>query len=198
MACSSVEFSGRPSPSMVWVQSPPRTAASMSGRAFLDGTFFIPLRNTGCGVKRSATFAAFARPSVAAENQRVALAWLVDEVNRDREVDEDLSKSAHVIANLFREKRRVRPCLTEDLGRREVAVGMVEEKLQQRELTPRKGHLLALVPHHPAGRIQVQPVELPESSVPEIQPQLISRHLGLDDLQIDGRRLLGWRLQVGH
>src|SRR5260370_11070212 len=183
---------------MVWAQSPPRVAASMSGRGFLGWTLATHQKykvgrkkiSNICGLSRGA--------SVAAEYQRVALAWLVDEVNRDREVDEDLSDPAHVVAHLLREKGRVGPGLTEDLGRGEEAVGVVEEKLQQLDLAFGQGHLPALVPHHPAGRIQPQPLKLPQPAVPEIQTQLISMHLGLDDLEVRGGRLLGGRLQVGH
>src|SRR2546428_2041602 len=182
---------------MVWAQSPPRVAASMSGRALLGWTLATPQKYTGGRKKISNKFLAGAT-LVAAEYQRVALAWLVDKVNRDREVDEDLSEPAHVIAHLLREEGGVGPCLTEDLGRGEEAVGMVEEELQQLELTLGKGNLVAFVPHHPAGRIQPQPVELPEPAVPEVQAELISTHLGLYDLEVYGCRLLGRRLQVGN
>src|SRR5260370_8744423 len=183
---------------MVWAQSPPRVAASMSGRGFLGWTLATHQKYK-VGRKKISNICGLSRgPSVAAEYQRVALARLVDEVKRDHEVDEDLSDPAHVVAHLLGEKGGVGPGLTEDLGRGEEAVGMVEEELQQLELALGQGHLLALVPHHPAGRIQPQPLKLPEPPVPEIQTQLISMHLGLDDLEVRGGRLLCGRLKAGH
>src|SRR6266849_1119950 len=146
---------------MVWAQSPPRVAASMSGRAFLGWTLATPQKYKVGRKKISNNFLAGAT-LVAAEYQRVTLAWLVDEVDRDREVGEDLSEPAYVVAHLLREKSRVGPCLTQDLGRGEEAVGMVEEELKQLELTLGKRHFLAL-----------------------------------DDLEVDRRRLLGRRLQIG-
>src|SRR4029077_4391314 len=59
-----------------------------------------------------------------------------------------------------------------------------------------QGHLTALVPDHPAGRSQVQAVQLPQPPVPEIEAFLISVHLRLDDLEVDGSGLLGWELEV--
>src|SRR5450756_1953922 len=69
-----------------------------------------------------------------AEKQRVAPSWLVDQVGRDREVDEDLPQPAHVVAHLFREEGGVGPGLTQDLLCGEEAVGLIEEELEKLEL----------------------------------------------------------------
>src|SRR5260370_26938816 len=118
---------------MVWAQSPPRVAASMSGRGFLGWTLATHQKYK-VGHKKISNNCAGAT-LVAAEYQRVALAWLVDEVDWDLEVGEDLSEPAYVVAHLLREKSWVGPGLTQDLGRGEEAMGMVEEELKQLELT---------------------------------------------------------------
>jgi hypothetical protein len=74
---------------------------------------------------------------------------------------------------------------------------MVEEELQELKLPLRESHLTALVLDQATRGIQPQPLELPDTAVPEIKPILVSKHLGFDYLKVDGRSLLGRRLQVG-
>src|SRR5207245_6888401 len=89
------------------------------------------------------------------------------------------------------------PCLAEDLGRREVPVGMVEEELQELELSLGQCDLAALVPDYAPFGIQPQSVQLPEAAVPEVEALLVALHLGFDNLEVPRRGLLCERLQVG-
>src|SRR4029077_14688260 len=61
-----------------------------------------------------------------------------------------------------------------------------------------QSHLAALVTDHATRGIQPQTLELPEPAVPQVEAQLVSVHLALDDLEVDGRSLLGRRREAGH
>ena len=76
------------------------------------------------------------------EYQRVAAAGLVDEVHRDREIREYLPDPPDVVAYLLGEEGWVGPGVAHDLAGGEVAVGMVQEELQELELTQCKRHLI--------------------------------------------------------
>src|SRR5258708_24025549 len=122
-----------PSPSMAWLQSPPRVAASMSGRLLTGLTLSTP-HKYGVGHKKISNIRKDEKSGGAglraAKHQRVAPTRLVDQVRGDREVDQDLPQPAHVIAHLFREQRGVGAGLAQDLRGREVPVRMVEQELQ--------------------------------------------------------------------
>jgi subtilase family serine protease len=72
------------------------------------------------------------------EHERVATPRFVHDVDRNRQVSEDLAESPDVVADLFGEQRRVSPGLAEDLRGREKAVGMAEQELEELELTLRE------------------------------------------------------------
>ena len=73
---------------------------------------------------------------------------------------------------------------------------MVEEELKELELSLGQSHLAALVPDHATGRIQPQPMEFPDTAVPEIETLLVALHLGLDDLEVRRRSFPGGRPQI--
>src|SRR5487761_1336482 len=201
MACSSVESLGRPSPSMAWLQSPPRTAASTSGLPLTSLTLSIA-HKYAVGHKKISNIRQTQKPAPlglrATKHQRVAPTRLVDQVRRYREVDEDLAQPAHVVAHLFREEGGVRPGLAQDLRCREVPVGMVEQELQELELPLGQGNLAALVADDAARGVDPESLQLPDPPVPEIQTHLVSLHLGLDDVEVGGGRLLGRHREVGY
>jgi hypothetical protein len=73
---------------------------------------------------------------------------------------------------------------------------MVQQELQELELSLGERDLTALVPDHATLGIQPQTMELPKTAIPEVEALLVSQHLALDDLEVDGRGLLSERLQV--
>src|SRR5260370_10051204 len=73
---------------------------------------------------------------------------------------------------------------------------MVERNPQELELSVRRSHPLALVPNHATCGIEPQALQFPDPAIPEVETLLVALHLGLDDLEVDSRGLLGWRLQV--
>src|ERR1035441_8733620 len=78
---------------------------------------------------------------------------------------------------------------------------VVQEELQEFELSMGEHSLLPLVAHHMAIRIKPQAVELPDSLVPQVQPGVVSSHLGLDegDVHIGGplrHRMQFWQLAL--
>jgi hypothetical protein len=70
-------------------------------------------------------------------------------------------------------------------------MGMVEKKLQELEFALGQSQFAALMPDHSAFRVQPQPMELPKTPVPEIEALLVSLHLGSNEFEVGGDRLLG-------
>ena len=70
---------------------------------------------------------------------------------------------------------------------------VVEEELEQLKLTVRENRFLSLVAQYPAVWIEPQPLELPNSLIPEVQPAVVAGHLVLDEGDIHfGRFLCHW------
>jgi hypothetical protein len=63
-------------------------------------------------------------------------------------------------------------------------MGMVQEELQEFELSMGEHSLLPLMAHHMAIRIKPQAAELPDPLVPQVQPGVISGHLRLDERDV--------------
>ena len=76
-------------------------------------------------------------------------------------------------------------------------MGMVEEELEQLELSIRENDLLSLVAQHATVGIEPQPVELPDPLIPEIKACVVPLHLVLDEGDIDVGRLLRHRVELG-
>src|SRR5260370_33344701 len=73
---------------------------------------------------------------------------------------------------------------------------MVERNPQELELSVRESDRLAVVPNHATCGIEPQALQFPDPAIPEVETLLVALHLGLDDLEVDSRGLLGRRLQV--
>ncbi len=73
---------------------------------------------------------------------------------------------------------------------------MIEEKLQELELSLCERHLPSLMPAHPALGVEPQSLELPDPAVPKVEARLVALHLVPDDLQIDCGRLPGCWLET--
>ena len=58
---------------------------------------------------------------------------------------------------------------------------MVEEELEQLELSVRENDLFSLVAQHPTIGIEPQPLELPDPLIPEVEAYVVPLHLGLDE-----------------
>ena len=67
-------------------------------------------------------------------------------------------------------------------------MGMVEEKLQELELSIGQYHLLSLVPQNPAIRVEPQALEFPDPLVPQVKPVVVPGHLLLykKDIHVGG------------
>jgi hypothetical protein len=67
-------------------------------------------------------------------------------------------------------------------------MGMVEEKLQELELSIGQYHLLPLVAQDPAIRVEPQALEFPDPLVPQVEPVVVPSHLLLNkkDVHISG------------
>ncbi len=76
-------------------------------------------------------------------------------------------------------------------------MGVLEEEREQLELSIRQNDLFPLVAQHAAVRIEPQPLELPDSLIPEVKTCVISLHLGLDVGDIDVGRLLRHGVELG-
>ena len=74
---------------------------------------------------------------------------------------------------------------------------MVEEELEQLELSVREDDLLSLVAQHATVGIEPEPMELPDPLIPEIKACVVPLHLGLDEGDIDVGRLLRHRVELG-
>ena len=74
---------------------------------------------------------------------------------------------------------------------------MVEEELEQLELSIRQNDLLPLVAQHATVRIEPEPVELPDALIPEIKAFVVPLHLSLDERDIDVGRLLRHGVKLG-
>src|ERR1700685_1897288 len=74
---------------------------------------------------------------------------------------------------------------------------VVEEELEQLELSIREDDLSSLVAQHPTIRVEPQSLELPDPLVPEVQACVIPLHLVLDVGDIDVGRLLCHRVELG-
>src|SRR5580704_10852896 len=86
------------------------------------------------------------------KGQGIAATGSIDQVAGNLQTGEDLPQTEHVIANFFWEERSVRPGEPRDLNRCVEAMGMVEEELEELELTMREHRLAAFVPYtRPSG-----------------------------------------------
>ena len=73
---------------------------------------------------------------------------------------------------------------------------MIEEELEQLELTIRENGFFPLVAQDPAGGIEPQPLQLPYPLIPEVQPIVVAGHLVLNEGDIDFGRLLCHRVHL--
>lgn len=76
-------------------------------------------------------------------------------------------------------------------------MGMVEEELEQLELSIREHDLSSLVAQHATVGIEPEPMELPDPLVPKIKACVVPLHLGLDVGDIDVGRLLRHGVELG-
>ena len=74
---------------------------------------------------------------------------------------------------------------------------VVEEELEQLELSVCEDGPFSLVAQHAVLGIEPQPMELPDPLIPEIKACVIARHLVLDEGDIDVGRLLRHRVELG-
>src|ERR1017187_2345475 len=74
---------------------------------------------------------------------------------------------------------------------------MVQEELQEFELSRGEHSVLPLVTHHMTIRIKPQAVELPDPLVPQVQPGVVPSHLGLDEGDVLAGGALRDRMQSG-
>src|SRR5579859_2958016 len=119
-----------------------------------------------------------------AELNRVTPAWPDDEVTRDLKFSQDLADSVHVIADLFCKEVWLGPGPAGDIGSTEIPVGMIDKELKQLELLLGQPGLSTLITNHPLLRIQPDAMEIPDTSVPQLEPFLITLHLTLDDPEV--------------
>lgn len=131
-----------------------------------------------------------------AELNRVTSAGPVDEVTRDLQFSQDLAYSAYVIANLFRKEVWLGPGPARDITNTEIPVGMIDKELKELELSFGQRGLSTLITDHPLFRIQPDAMEIPGTSVPQLEPSLITLHLALDDPEIHLRCPLRDRSQL--
>ena len=73
---------------------------------------------------------------------------------------------------------------------------MVEQELQQLELSGREHRLLALVAHHPTTRIKPEAVQLPYPLVPKVEPLVVALQLRLDEVDVLVGSLSCGRMQL--
>src|SRR6202022_2135904 len=99
-----------------------------------------------------------------------------------------LAYTPNVVADLLRKEGGLGPGLAEDLGDPEVTVGMVEQELEELKLSNGERSLPTLVADQSPFRIQPEAVEIPDPSVPKVEPFLIAVHLALDDVDVRLRR----------
>src|ERR1700730_2962918 len=119
-----------------------------------------------------------------AKLQRVAASWPVDDVARDPQHFQNVAHTLHIVPDLFGEEGGPGPGLPEDLRHREVAVGVIEQELEELELSDGERSLLALVADHSPFGVHPQAIEIREALSPEFQPFLVAHHLALDDLDV--------------
>jgi hypothetical protein len=76
-------------------------------------------------------------------------------------------------------------------------MGVVQQELEELELSIREDNLLPLVAQDAAVGIEPQPMELPEALIPEIKASVVPLHLSLDERDIDVGSLLRHRVELG-
>ena len=121
---------------------------------------------------------------VRAELKGVTAPGPVDDIARDFQCRHYLPDALHVIAYFLGEKVWLCPGLAEDLRHGEVPVGMIEEELEELKLSDGQRCLPTLVADHSTFRIQPEAVQIPDASVPKVEPFPIAVHLALDDLYV--------------
>ena len=75
-------------------------------------------------------------------------------------------------------------------------MGVIEQELEQFELPIRENSLISLVAQNAPVRIEPQPLELPNSLIPEVQATVVAGHLALDEGDIDCGRPLCHRVHL--
>ena len=74
---------------------------------------------------------------------------------------------------------------------------VVEEELEQLELSIRENDLLPLVAQHATVGVEPQPLELPDPPISQIEAPVVPLHLVLDVGDIDVGCLLSHRVELG-
>jgi hypothetical protein len=72
---------------------------------------------------------------------------------------------------------------------------MVQQELQELELTMRERSLPPSVAQYAIIRIKPQAVELPDSLIPQVQPGVVPSHLSLDERDVNAGGTLRDRMQ---
>ena len=76
-------------------------------------------------------------------------------------------------------------------------MGVVEQELQELELSIGEHRLLPLVAQHPTVWIQPKSLKLPDPLVPKVETLVVAGHLGLDEGHVDVGGFLGHRVEFG-